>query len=369
MSTPKSNVSFPREFKKSGIEQVDWKLVSFGAIIFFLAFGSVSFFASLAEPEVDLERIAEMQKRVAQIAMPETPPEPPPPPPELEEAPVEVAEVQEEVPQVASTEQAPRPSRAQQRASSSGGGGGGTPSRAEARAKRGQARAAAAQALAQQGVWAQLTTKSGTGGAAAGNFGGNVADLESSLGQVGGVKRGGTSTFDGSGSGAGVGEGAVVGPAGGRSSRGGGGDGMDVGSLLGGGVGGGGATSLGGDGDGPGGGVDIDLGAIAGSGGGGAPRDDSRSGAALQKVMRQNLGPVRFCYQRELKLNPNLQGSLQLRLTIAPNGRVTKIDMVQDTVGSRNLARCVQGRIRSWRFEPATGTSIVPITLPFSPNA
>ena len=144
---------------------------------------------------------------------------------------------------------------------------------------------------------------------------------------------------------------------------------MDVGSLLGGGVGGGGATSLGGDGAGPGGGVDIDLGAIAGAGPGGAPRDDSRSGAALQKVMRQNLGPIRFCYQRELKLNPNLQGSLQLRLTIAPNGRVQKIEMVQDTVGSRNLARCVQGRIRSWRFEPATGTSIVPITLPFSPNA
>ena len=362
MSTPKSDVSFPREFKKTGIEQVDWKLVSFGAVVFFVAFGGISFFASLPEPEVDLERIAEMQKRVAQIAMPETPPAPPP---EIE-TPVEEVEVEDvpEVPEVAAADPAPRQSRAEQRASS--GGGSATPSRAEARQRRGQARAAAAQTLAQQGVWAQLTTKGG-GAATASNFGGNAADLETSLGQVGGVKRGGTSTFDGSGSGAGVGEGAVVGPAGGRSSRGGG-DGMDVGSLLGGGVGGGDATSLGDDGTGPGGGVDIDVNAIAGAGGGG-PVEESRSDAAVLQVLRQNLGPVRFCYSRELKLNPNLQGSLQLKLTIAANGRVTKTDIVNDTVGSRNLARCVMGRIRSWRFQAAKSNSVVTITLPFSPNS
>ncbi|MEE2711045.1 MAG: AgmX/PglI C-terminal domain-containing protein [Gemmatimonadota bacterium] len=367
MSIPKSKVSFPREFKKSGIEQIDWKLVSFGSVVFIIIFGGISIFASLPEPEVDLERIAEMQKRVAQIAMPDAPPTPPP---EIETPveEVEIAEVPEEIPEVVDAAPAPRQSRADQRATSGGGGGGGggQASRAESRARRGQARAAAAQALAQQGVWAQLATKGGSGSEVA--FGGNTADLETSLGQVGGVKRGGTSTFDGTGSGAGVGEGAVVGPAGGRSSRGGSGDGMDVGSLLGGGVGGGGATSLGGDGAGPGGDVDIDLNAIAGAGGRG-PVDEARSDAAVLQVLRQNLGPVRFCYQRELKLNPNLQGSLQLKLTIAANGRVTRTEVVNDAVGSRNLVRCVQGRIRSWRFQPAKSNSVVTITLPFSPNA
>ena len=361
MSIPRSQIKFPREFKKSGIEQIDWKLVSFGSMVFVIAFGSIAFFASLPEPEEDLDRIAEMQKRVAQIAMPDTPPAPPP---EIEtpEEEVEIEDVPEEIPEVVAAAPEPRQSRAEQRAPS----GTAQPSRAESRARRGQARAAAAQALAQQGVWAQLSTKGGGGESVA--FGGNAADLESSLGQVGGVKRGGTSTFDGSGSGAGVGEGAVVGPAGGRSSRGGGGDGMDVGSLLGGGVGGGGATSLGGEGAGPGGGVDIDVNAIAGAGGGG-PVEEARSDAAVLQVLRQNLGPVRFCYQRELKLNPNLQGSLQLKLSIAANGRVTRTEVVNDTVGSRNLVRCVQGRIRSWRFKPAKSNSVVTITLPFSPNA
>ncbi|SVC75768.1 uncharacterized protein METZ01_LOCUS328622, partial [marine metagenome] len=89
MSIPKSKVSFPREFKKSGIEQIDWKLVSFGSVVFIIIFGGISIFASLPEPEVDLERIAEMQKRVAQIAMPDVPPTPPP---EIE-TPVEEVEI------------------------------------------------------------------------------------------------------------------------------------------------------------------------------------------------------------------------------------------------------------------------------------
>jgi hypothetical protein len=361
-------VIFPREFKRTGAEQIDWKLMGFGAGVFVAAFLFIAIFASIEPPQISAEEIQRRAARVvSQLKMPDIPETPPPPKEEIpKEEEVQVAEEQPVI------EAQPQERVRQRGGSSSGGGGGGAPSRGEGRARRGDARAAAAAALAQQGVWAQLSTGStGAGAAVAAGFGG-AGDLEANLGKVGGVKRGGVSTM-GEGDGTGLGEGAIVGPGGGRSARGGEGGGMDVGSLLGGpggGIGGGGASSLGGGGGGgPGGGVDIDVNAIADAGGGGGPRDDSRTGSAIQSVVRQNLGPIKFCYERELKLNPKLEGALRLKLTIAANGRVQAVEVVGDTIGNQNLSRCVQGRVRAWKFEPASGTSVVTITLPFSPNA
>jgi|GEM_PF-2050227 len=355
---------FPREFKRSGSEQVDWKLMGFGASVFIVAIFFIVIFSNIEPPVPSAE---DVQRRAARVVSSLKMPDVPEPPPVVEEEKPKEEEVPvvEEAP-VAQAEAAPR----QRERASGGGGGGGTPDRAAQRQRRGDARAAAAAALAQQGVWAQLSTgSSGSGAAVAAGFGG-ASDLESSLGKVGGVKRGGTSTFTGEGDGSGVGEGAIVGPGGGRSARGSGEGGMDA-SLIGGsgsGIGGGGATTIGGGGS-AGGGVDIDVNAIADAGGGGGPRDDSRTGAALQSVIRQNLGPIKFCYQRELKLDPKLEGVLRLKLTIAANGRVQGVEVVGDTIGNANLARCVQGRVRAWKFEPASGESVVTITLPFSPNA
>lgn len=356
-------VIFPREFKRSGSEQVDWKLMGFGISVFVTAILFIAIFSNIEPPVPSQEDVQRRAARVvSSLKMPDIP-EAPPPKAE-EDKPKEDVPVVEEAP-AAQADAQPR----QRERAAAGGGGGGAPDRSASRQRRGDARAAAAAAIAQQGVWAQLSTgTSGSGAAVAAGFGG-AADLESSLGKVGGVKRGGTSTFTGEGDGSGVGEGAIVGPGGGRSARGSGEGGMDA-SLIGGagsGIGGGGASSIGGGG-GPGGGVDIDVNAIADAAGGGGPRDDSRTGAAIQTVIRQNLGPIKFCYERELKLNPKLEGALRIRLTIAANGRVQNAEIAGDTIGNANLARCVQGRIRAWKFEPASGESVVTITLPFSPN-
>lgn len=354
---------FPREFKRSGAEQIDWKLTGFGASMFVAAFLLIGMFASLEPPQISAEEVHKRAVRVvSQLEMPDIPEEVPEP--EVEEVPV-VEEVEVVEALAEPVPQAEAQPRVRERAPQASGGGG--ESRSERRRGRGNARAAAAAAIAQQGVWAQLSTgSSGTGAAVASGISG--ADLESNLGKVGGVKRGGTSTFTGEGDGTGSGEGAIVGPGGGRSTQGAGDAGMDVGSLLGsgGGVGGGGATSLGGDG--VGGGVDIDVSAIADARGG-ASTEEARSSSAVLTVMRQNLGPIQFCYQRELKLNPKLQGKLALRLTIRANGRVQKVEVASDTVRNRNLSRCVQGRVRAWRFQPASGTTVVTITLPFSPSS
>lgn len=335
--------------------------MGFGASVFAVAVILIVIFASMEPPQISADDVQRRAARmVSQLKMPDIPEALPTPVEEEKKKDEEVAVV-EEAPAVNAQQSR---DRVRQRAS-----GGGAPDRSAGRARRGDARAAAAAAMAQQGVWAQLSTgSSGTGASVAAGFG--AGDLESNIGKVGGVKRGGTSNFTGEGDGTGSGEGAIVGPGGGRSGRGGGAGGVDVGSLVGGagsGIGGGGASSVGG-GSGPGGGVDIDVNAIADAGGGGGPRDDSRTGAALQTVIRQNLGPIKFCYERELKLNPKLEGALRLKLTIAANGRVTNAEIAGDTIGNANLSRCVQGRVRAWKFEPASGESVITVTLPFSPN-
>lgn len=361
----------PREFRRTGIEQIDWPLMGFGATVFVVVVAMLAFFASLPETEATEEDIEALQARVATLVLKQDFKEPPPP--------AEKPKAEAKVAEAPTTDEAPPPVETRQRqrggdaAAGGGDAGGGTvdraAARAAARAARGAQREALAQQIAAQGVWSQLAVAGGTGSGpaiASSGLGGGPADLESTIGQVGGVKRGGTSTL-GAGGGAGSGGGgSVLGPGGGRSTRGGTGGGRDVGMLLGGGgLGGGGATSLGGSG--PGGSVELSTPEVAGDTE--ARSSAERSDEAIQGVVRQNIGPIKFCYQRELKLNPQLQGSIKVKFTIEADGRVSDVSIVNDTVGSASLTRCVQGRIRAWRFKPvAKGTSIVSYTFPFSPG-
>ncbi len=59
---------------------------------------------------------------------------------------------------------------------------------------------------------------------------------------------------------------------------------------------------------------------------------------------------VQLCYERELKHHPSLAGRLVVRLSIAPSGRASQVEVEENALGSDALASCVATLMRAWSF-------------------
>lgn len=71
---------------------------------------------------------------------------------------------------------------------------------------------------------------------------------------------------------------------------------------------------------------------------------------ALRATVTARLPQVTRCYERELKRRPGLEGRLEVRFTIGDDGAVIWSGVVQDGIGSPDLARCVATQFRTFRF-------------------
>ena len=86
--------------------------------------------------------------------------------------------------------------------------------------------------------------------------------------------------------------------------------------------------------------------------------------AALSRYIRDRLGAIRSCYERELKRNPGLKGKVVVRFNITPAGRAGDVRIEENTLGSNEVASCIQGLMRSWIF-PFKPPDEVPVQYPF----
>lgn len=97
-----------------------------------------------------------------------------------------------------------------------------------------------------------------------------------------------------------------------------------------------------------------------------APEVDSADvdRAALSRYIRDRLGAIRGCYERELKRNPSLKGKVVVRFNITPAGRAGDIRIEENTLGSPEVGSCIQGLMRTWIF-PFKPPDEVPVQYPF----
>ncbi len=77
---------------------------------------------------------------------------------------------------------------------------------------------------------------------------------------------------------------------------------------------------------------------------------------AMARFVKGHLRAIQSCYERELKLSPDLRGKLEVRLTITPAGRVGDVELDEDTLRSGSVVACIRSVLQSWR-------------LPFHPDA
>jgi len=84
--------------------------------------------------------------------------------------------------------------------------------------------------------------------------------------------------------------------------------------------------------------------------------DDGGTGvfdpAVVTAAVRRRMGAMRACYEHALGPNPDLSGKVTVRFTIHEAGNVSGVTAVENTTGSRSLARCVMRSFGTLRFNP-----------------
>jgi hypothetical protein len=82
-------------------------------------------------------------------------------------------------------------------------------------------------------------------------------------------------------------------------------------------------------------------------------RLDPLDGADVQKVVREHLGEIEYCYDRLAARAKAPTGEVTLSLAIEPTGKVTSVSVAAPGVNVRSLKKCLSPQVKRWRF-PAT---------------
>ncbi|MBD3288448.1 TonB family protein [candidate division KSB1 bacterium] len=91
-------------------------------------------------------------------------------------------------------------------------------------------------------------------------------------------------------------------------------------------------------------------------------KSESRNADDVSAVVNKHNSAIQYCYQRELKRNPNLKGKVVVRFTISPSGRVKAVSIVSSTLNNARVERCIISRIRRWddfgSVDPSKGDAV-----------
>ena len=88
----------------------------------------------------------------------------------------------------------------------------------------------------------------------------------------------------------------------------------------------------------------------------------------VAKVIQRKLSGIRFCYQKELNKNPNLQGKIVIRFTVGGTGHVARASVLETTMHNVYVEECMARIIKSTIFPKPKGGGSVVVSYPFVCN-
>jgi hypothetical protein len=87
----------------------------------------------------------------------------------------------------------------------------------------------------------------------------------------------------------------------------------------------------------------------------------SRDRDAVAAVVARHTSTIQFCYQREIKRNPNLKGKLVVRFVITPQGTIESVTAIASTLNNPTVESCIVERIKRWddfgAIDPSKGNT------------
>lgn len=84
----------------------------------------------------------------------------------------------------------------------------------------------------------------------------------------------------------------------------------------------------------------------------------------LRRVILRNRNRFKYCYQRQLATNPNLQGKVVTRFVIGPDGNVATVQDAGSTLSDSTVIACVHRTFKTMMFPQPTGGGVVIVTYP-----
>ena len=91
--------------------------------------------------------------------------------------------------------------------------------------------------------------------------------------------------------------------------------------------------------------------------------------SVIDRVIKQHLAQIRYCYQKELKKDPSLSGKIVIKFTIAADGTVSSAETSSTTIDNATVEDCICQRFMRFKFPQPKGGGIVIVTYPFSFNS
>lgn len=88
--------------------------------------------------------------------------------------------------------------------------------------------------------------------------------------------------------------------------------------------------------------------------------------ARSMEVVRRHMHRLRYCYQRELRADPSLRGSIEMSLHIDQGGRVVNSRMLGGSLTNPDVFACLHGQAKGIRFTPSSPHELR-FTLNFQP--
>ena len=103
---------------------------------------------------------------------------------------------------------------------------------------------------------------------------------------------------------------------------------------------------------------------------GSASSNTKRDIMAINAVVASHKASVRMSYERFLKKAPDLAGKITVRFTIDASGNVTRLEVLENTTGSKELEDEIGRKVKMWKFESIPeGEVTVTYPLVFQPAA
>jgi hypothetical protein len=97
---------------------------------------------------------------------------------------------------------------------------------------------------------------------------------------------------------------------------------------------------------------------------------DVRSADLFGDYVRSRSAQMNFCYKEALNAYPKLAGAINLAVTIASSGDVTRVDVTKRSwsgPGTEQVEGCIRAKIRAWKFPASEAPATTfPLTLSFT---
>lgn len=85
----------------------------------------------------------------------------------------------------------------------------------------------------------------------------------------------------------------------------------------------------------------------------------------IARTVRASIAQVRSCYERGLKKDPGLKGTVKIKFTIAADGKVSNAQDDGSQLPSAEVVECVRAEIRKITFPAPEGGSVT-VVYPFA---